>query len=109
MLNAHLENKITLKQLVNLLVKNPVQIYKLQNKGKIAVGYDADLTIYDPHKKSILTNEKMASKSSWTPFNKKELKGSVEMTVVGGCIVMNNGEILLSPDQINKKPINTYF
>ena len=40
MLNAHLENKISLEQLVNYFVSNPVEVFNIKNKGQIKEGFD---------------------------------------------------------------------
>jgi dihydroorotase len=93
MLNAHLENKISLEQLVNYFVKNPVEIFKIKNKGQIKEGFDGDLTIFSDQGFTI-KNEDQASKCGWTPFDGKRLKGRVEMTVVGGKVVMIDNRII---------------
>ena len=97
MLNAHLENKISLEQLVNYFVKNPVDVFRIKNKGKIEEGFDGDLTIFSENNFTI-RNEDQASKCGWTPFNQKKLKGKVEMTVVGGRVVMRDNKIVQEPE-----------
>ena len=39
----------------------------------------------------------MATKSGWTPFNNKKVKGWPVMTIVNGNIVMRDGELIGSP------------
>ena len=75
----------------------------------IVKGFDADITIFDPNKSTIIENENMASKVGWTPFHQKELLGSVAMTIVRGSIVMKNGELCLPVEEINKSPIVSMF
>ena len=93
MLNACMENKISLNQLVNYFVKNPVEVFKIKNKGQIKKGFDGDLTIFS-NRDFTIKNEDQASKCGWTPFDGKRLKGRVEMTVVGGKVVMRDNKII---------------
>ena len=75
MLNAHMENKISLNQLVKLcyfVKKNPIEVFKIKNKGYIKEGFDGDLTIFS-HQEFTIKNEDQASKCGWTPFDRKKL------------------------------------
>lgn len=109
MLNAALEGKLSIDQLINYMVVNPVNIFKLKNKGEITEDFDADLTIVDLNGSSTIKNENMASKVGWTPFDGKKLKGRVAMTVVRGTIVMKDGEICTDAKSSTKAPISVYF
>ncbi len=81
------KNILTLPQLVEKLSANPAKITGLNNKGEIAPGNDADLTIIDPKKEWIFQKEDIVSKSYNSPFIGRTLKGLVEMTICGGRIV----------------------
>ena len=109
MLNAALEGKLTIDQLIKYMVLNPVNIFKLKNKGIIIEDYDADLTIVDLNGESEIQNKNMASKVGWTPFDGKKLRGRVAMTVVRGTIVMKDGEVCTTPKDSAKAPISVYF
>ena len=41
-----------------------------------------------------ITNEEQASKSGWTPYHNKKIKGLPVMTIIRGQIVMKNGQLL---------------
>ncbi|MCB9060824.1 MAG: dihydroorotase [Halobacteriovoraceae bacterium] len=97
MLNFVNEGKISLKKVVELLSENPASLYSLQGKGIIHEGYDADITIVDMNKEVVLSDELMASKSGWTPFKGKKVKGYPTHTIVGGQVAMENGVIVSSP------------
>jgi dihydroorotase len=62
-------------------------------KGRIAVGYDADLTIVDMGRKEIITNGWIQSRSQWTPYDGVQVKGWPVGTFVRGRRVMWQGEI----------------
>ena len=109
MLNASLEGKLTLNQLVKYMCENPVAVFKLKNKGEISEDFDGDLTIVDLNGTSKIKNQDLASRVGWTPFDGITLKGKVSMTVVRGTIVMRDGKIITTPNESNKRPIQVYF
>ena len=51
---------------------------------------------------NIITNSEQASKSAWTPYDGKKIKGMPIMTVIRGHIVMREGELI---NKITAKPI----
>ena len=87
-------NKLSLEQLIKLMCENPCKIFGIKNKGFIKEGYDADLTIVDMNKEQLITNEMMASKCGWTPFNNYKVKGFPIGTIVNGNLVMSEGKII---------------
>ena len=67
------------------LTINPARILGI-DKGTLAIGADADVTIIDPSARWIVDPEKFRSKSSNTPFGGDELTGRAETVIVGGRI-----------------------
>jgi dihydroorotase len=65
---------------------NPAKILKL-DRGRIAPGMTADITIINPDKKVLINNEFFLSKCKNTPFLGMELYGSVEYTLRNGAVV----------------------
>lgn len=86
--------RLSLLRLIDLLCHGPQRIFGLVNKGRMAMGYDADLTIVDLKHKRVIDNDWIASKSAWTPFHGFEATGWPTHTIVRGQIVMANGEII---------------
>jgi len=80
------EKILTLPQMVEKMSTAPARIVGLQNKGCIAEGYDADITIIDPEQEWVLKEEDIFSKSKNSPFIRKNFKGRVEMTIYNGKI-----------------------
>jgi dihydroorotase len=68
---------------VRKLSLNPATILKL-NKGTLAAGADADITIIDPNIEWLVDTSQFKSKSKNTPFNRWKLKGRAVLTIVGG-------------------------
>ena len=79
--------ELTYEDLVRVTSYNPAKLLGLKNKGTIEVGYDADLTIFDPNKEYIYTKDMIISKAKNSPFIDEKLKGKVMYTIVGGRIV----------------------
>ena len=92
----HVNNeKLSLKQLINLMCENPCRIFGIKNKGYIKEGFDADLTIADMNKEVVIKDEIIASKCGWTPFNNYKVKGFPVGTIVNGNLVMSDGKVVL--------------
>jgi len=80
----HLEHKIPLTRIVELLSTNPAKLIGLAGRGTLAKGSYADLTIFDPKKRWTFEAAKSLSKSKNTPFDGWQLTGKVVATIVGG-------------------------
>jgi dihydroorotase len=93
MLNHIFEKRTSLKKFIELTCENPRRIFGCLSKGRIEVGLDADFTIVDLNKKNKITNNWIASKSGWTPFDGMTVTGWPVMTIVGGKIVMREGQL----------------
>ena len=102
MLNHAAEGKLSYERLVDLMAYGPIKVHKIKNKCSIIKDYDADFTIVDPNLTHTITNAEQASKSAWTPYDGKTVKGLPVMTIIRGNIVMRDGELL---DRIQVKPI----
>ena len=98
MLNHVNDGKLSLKQLINLVCENPIEIFGIKNKGFIKKGYDADFTIVDMNKDIKIKNINIESKCGWSPFDGFTFKGSPVATIINGKIKMLNGKILGKPE-----------
>ena len=74
---------INLMRLSELLSGRNGEILTL-NKGKIRLGYDADLVLLDIDKKIVVDSKTFESKGKNTPFQGMELYGEVKWTIKGG-------------------------
>ena len=98
MLNHLHEGRLTLQRLVDLTSAGPARIFGIEGKGRIALGYDADLTLVDLNAQRIIDNEWIASRSGWTPYHGKKITGWPIHTVVRGQIVVRD-EVLVGEPQ----------
>jgi len=81
-----------IQDIAKWLSENPAKLIGKQNsKGKIAVGYDADLVIWSPEQSFTLTEKQIQHKHKVTPYLNRELYGMVKQTYLGGAKVFDNG------------------
>lgn len=78
---------ISLERMATLMSANPARLLGLADKGRIAPGADADLTILNPAKETVIDRDRFESKGRNTPFQGWKLRGTVEMTIVAGRVV----------------------
>jgi len=86
--------RLTLQRLVDLTSHGPHRLFGIRGKGRIAVGYDADLTVVDLGRTETITNRWIESRAAWTPYDGVRVKGWPVGTFVRGRKVMWEGEIL---------------
>jgi dihydroorotase len=78
---------IPINRFIEMISTAPAKIFGFENKGKIQVGADADLTILNLHKEVAIDVNSFKSKSRNNPFHGWKLKGAPVMTIVAGKIV----------------------
>ncbi len=76
---------LPLETLVNLMSTNPAAIMGLA-KGRLEIGYDADLVLVDLDTPYTVDKEKLHSKSKNCPYDGVELYGKVIATIKGGTL-----------------------
>ncbi|MCX2696055.1 MULTISPECIES: dihydroorotase [Ochrobactrum] len=86
--------KLSLERFVDLSSHGPNRIFGMARKGRIAVGYDADLTIVDMKRRETITHEQAGSKAGWTPYHGKTVTGWPVGTFVRGIKVMWEAEVV---------------
>lgn len=94
LLNAVNEGKLTLARFVDLTSAGPLRLFGMAGKGRVAKGYDADLTIVDLKRRETIRNEWVASRVGWTPFDGMTVTGWPVGTFVRGARVMWEGELV---------------
>ncbi|HJQ99651.1 MAG TPA: dihydroorotase [Candidatus Polarisedimenticolaceae bacterium] len=77
---------VPLPRLVELFTTGPAKVLRL-DKGTLAVGVDADVTVLDLERQVTVEPGSFRSKSANTPFSGWTLRGGPVMTIVSGRIV----------------------
>jgi dihydroorotase len=93
MLTHVAEGRLTLERLVDLTSHGANRLFGLADKGRLAVGFDADLTVVDLKARRTITHAMMASRVGWTPFDGMEARGWPMATIIRGRIVMRDDEV----------------
>lgn len=89
--------RITLNQFVALTSTNHAKTYGLANKGSIAIGYDADIALWDPARKATLSQADLHHGADYTPYEGIEITGWPVATMLRGRFVVRDGELEGSP------------
>jgi dihydroorotase len=97
LLNHCAEGRLTLERVVDLTAHGPQRVYGIANKGRIAVGYDADLVLVDLKARREITDADSASRCGWTPFHGMKVTGWPTATVLRGHVVARDGELINDP------------
>jgi dihydroorotase len=85
--------RLSLQRFVDLTSHGPQRLFGIRNKGRIAVGYDADLTIVDLKREQTISNSWIESRCGWTPYDGVKVRGWPVGTFVRGRKAMWEGEI----------------
>ena len=78
--------QLTLPEVIRRMSTNPADILHLP-KGRMSIGMDADLVIFDPDEQWVVDPAKFASKGRNTPFGGCKVRGKVKYTIVGGEVI----------------------
>jgi dihydroorotase len=84
--------RLTLARFVDLTSAGPQRLFGIAGKGRIALGYDADLTIVDLKAERVIEDTWIGSKCGWTPFAGRRVQGWPVGTLVRGRLAMWQGE-----------------
>ena len=79
--------KLGLPRLVALFSTNPARIVNLKDRGTLAPGAHADVTLFSTDRPWTLDVNKSCSRSRNTPFDGRRFPGGPEVTIVGGKVV----------------------
>ncbi len=85
--------RLTLQRFVDLTSAGPARIFGMAAKGRIAAGYDADLTAVDLKRRETITDRWIASRAGWTPYHGVSVTGWPVGTIVRGHKVMWEGSL----------------
>jgi dihydropyrimidinase len=89
--------KIDINHFVRLTATNPAKLFGLAGKGSIAVGYDADLVLWDAGKKVTITNDLMHQAIDYTPYEGMTVTGWPVATLLRGQVAMRDGVVQSEP------------
>ena len=85
--------RLSLLRFVDLTSAGPARVFGIAAKGRIAVGYDADLTVVDLKRRETITDKWIASRAGWTPYAGVTVTGWPVGTVIRGHKAMWEGSL----------------
>ncbi len=108
-----IKNRITMNKFVEVMCTNPARIFGLTQKGSLAVGKDADIVIFDPNKKHVISAKTHHHNVDNSIFEGWNVTGKVMTVLSNGRVVIRDGKA----DDVKKgqgrfikrKPFNTVF
>lgn len=85
--------RCSIEQVVAWMCDAPARVWDLVGKGRIEVGYDADLVLVDLQKSATIRNEEQLTKCGWSPWAGETLTGWPVRTWVLGHEVFRDGQL----------------
>jgi dihydroorotase len=75
-------------RMVELMALNPAGILGVEG-GDLSPGSRADITVVDPEKSFVYSEDTIVSKSKNSPFIDRQMTGKAVLTIMGGAITHN--------------------
>lgn len=91
LLDAYNKKQIRMEWILSRCCENPARIFNIKGKGKIAPGFQADLTLVDLREEWTVRAEEMESRCGWSPYEGMRLKGKVRKVIFRGELVFDEG------------------
>jgi allantoinase len=90
---GHHCRKLSLERISSLVASEPARRFRIQGKGEIAIGMDADLTLVDLDRSAQLQPKHLKQRHALSPYLGSTFRGSVERTIRRGETIFAAGEI----------------
>ncbi|MCF8231775.1 MAG: dihydroorotase [Bacteroidales bacterium] len=91
MLELHRQGKIRISKIVEKMSHTPARIFQIKQRGFIRKGYKADLVLVDTKKSWKVSRDNILYKAGWSPLDGYEFHSGIDMTIINGQIVYNEG------------------
>ncbi|NHX41633.1 MULTISPECIES: dihydroorotase family protein [Haloarcula] len=83
--------------LVRVLSRNPAETFGLPQKGRLAVGADADFVVFDPSESYEISATDNASLADYSIYEGREVTGKVIQTYLGGQLIADDAGVIGRP------------
>ncbi len=87
--------RISMNRFVEITSTAPAKLFGLYpKKGTVAIGADADLVVWDPEKKHVLSQKTLHMRVDYSPFEGKEITGAPSHVLSRGKVVVQDFKYL---------------
>jgi dihydroorotase len=93
MLDAASKGLISYERVVAATATDPARIFKLDQKGRLEPGADADLVLVDLEREHVINDEEVLSKIGWTPYSDVKVRGVPLHTILRGETIYEGGQV----------------
>jgi dihydroorotase len=97
LLDASAAGHISLERITEATATAPARVFGIGSKGRLEVGFDADIAIVDLEQEFEITDDIVLSKIGHTPYAGRRVRGAVTHTLVRGSVVYADGEVVGRP------------
>lgn len=88
----------TLHDVVRVLCEEPAKLSRLNHrKGKITLGMDADLVLWDPDECFVVDQKNTRHKNKVTPYHNMTLRGVIHKTILRGNLIYERDRVCDKP------------
>lgn len=91
MLEFYHQKMISLEKIVDKMCHKPAELFKVDKRGFIRVGYRADIVLFDLNTEYKVSKENILYKCNWSPFENYTFHSKVTHTFINGNLVYENG------------------
>ena len=86
--------RIDLPRFVALTSTNHAKLYGLEKKGRIAIGCDADIAIWDPTLTRTIRHADLHDGADYSPYEGVEITGWPVTVLLGGKVMLREGDLV---------------
>jgi dihydropyrimidinase len=85
--------RISMNRFVEITATAPAKIFGLYpRKGSVAIGADADLLVWDPERRHVLSEKTLHMRVDYSPYEGREVVGGPTHVIAKGKVVVENGK-----------------
>ncbi|WP_182085269.1 dihydropyrimidinase [Aureimonas sp. ME7] len=99
-----MKGRIDLPRFVALTATNHAKTYGLERKGRIAVGMDADIAVWDPEERRTIRHADLHDGADYSPYEGLEIQGWPTTVVLGGRTMIEDGQLRGRPGDGRYRP-----
>ncbi len=97
MITCWVERVAAFHEIPALIAENAAKRFRIAAKGKIEIGYDADLAIVDANDRYTLTEGMLLDRHKLSPYVGREFTGRIRRTILRGRTIFRDGRIVSVP------------